>query len=433
MSTIDDPERARLAAHEAFRRGDTAEGIAAYKRVLDLAPGDGDAHTQLAHAFERRHDLAAATAHARAALAVDPTSNIARVALARVLVREGRYGDAEELAAPTTSGAHSSANDRAVAWGVIGDARDLAGDARGAFAAFSEANRLNLQQHVALRDDSTQLFHPSGVLRMTQFVRQTNVSNWRSPSTFTSKAPVFLVGFPRSGTTLLDQILSSHSRIVCLEERDYLAIALAAVFKDVAKLAAMGALTDDEIETVRATYWCNVREAVADVVVDKLPLNIVVLPLIKAVFPDAKVIVAIRDPRDVILSCYQQRFGMNVAMAQLLELRRAAAYYEVVMNLQELCLERLELNVHQVRYEDVVAALEREARALAAFVNVDFEPPMLEFHKTALNRDITTPSARQVTKPLYTRSIGRWKRYAEDLAPVLPQLHAWAARFGYEK
>lgn len=432
MSETDDTERARLTAHEAFRRGDTAGGIAAYKRVLDMAPMDADAHTQLAHAFERRHDLSAATTHAEAALAVDPNSNIARVALARVLVREGRYRDAEQLAMPITSGGRASANDRAVAWGVIADARDLAGDARGAFAAFSAANRLYLQEHVVLRDDSTQLFHPSGVLSMTQFVSRTDVSTWRRPSTFASKAPVFLVGFPRSGTTLLDQVLSSHSRIVCLEEREYFAIALASVFKDASKLAAMGALTDDEIETVRATYWRSAREIAADVVIDKLPLNIIVLPLIKAVFRDAKIIVAIRDPRDVVLSCYQQRFGMNVAMAQLLELERAAAYYNAVMSLLELCKERLGLDVHRVRYEDVVANLEREARALAAFVHVDFEPAMLEFHKTALSRDIATPSARQVTQPLYTRSIGRWKRYAEDLAPVLPQLHAWAARFGYD-
>lgn len=428
----DDPEVARLAAHQAFARGDSAAGIAAYRRVLELAPRDVDANAQLAHAFERRHDLAAARTHAEAALAVDPRANIARVALARVHAREGDYGGAERAALPITQDERASTNDRAVAWGAIGDARDLAGDARGAFAAFSEANRLYLRQHVNLRDDAGQLFHPAGVLSMARFVSQTDVSSWRRPNIFARRAPVFLVGFPRSGTTLLDQILTSHSRIVCLDEKEHLSLALGAVFGDAAKLAAMGSLSDGEIETVRDAYWRNVGGEAADVVIDKLPLNIVILPLIKAVFPDSKIIIALRDPRDVVLSCYQHRFRMNVAMAQFLELDRAAAYYDVVMGLLGLCVERLRMDMHQVRYEDVVGDLEREARAITDFLGLDFEPAMLDFHKTALGREISTPSARQVTKPLYRRSIGRWRRYAEDLAPVLPLLHAWAARFGYE-
>lgn len=428
----DDPEVARLAAHQAFARGDMLGAIASYQRVLELAPTDVDAHAQLAHAFERRHDLAAAKLHAEAALALEPRANIARVALARVLMREKDYSGAERNAGQITSDDHSSDNDRAVAWGIVGDARDHAGDARGAFTAFTAANELYLKKHRALRDDSSHLYHPSQVQNMERFVSQADVTSWRRPSAFATKAPVFLVGFPRSGTTLLDQVLSSHGHISCLEETEHLAFALAAVFKSTAKLAAMGSLTDGEIETIREAYWRNVGETTAEIVVDKLPLNIVVLPLIKAVFPDAKIIVALRDPRDVVLSCFQHRFGMNVAMAQFLELDRAAAYYGVVMSLLGRCVERLHLKVHQVRYEDVVTNLEREARALVGFLELDFDPAMLDFHKTALGRDIKTPSARQVTQPLYNRSVGRWRRYAEDLAPVLPQLQTWAEHFGYE-
>jgi hypothetical protein len=259
--------------------------------------------------------------------------------------------------------------------------------------------------------------------------------SWRAPPAFATPAPVFLVGFPRSGTTLLDQILSSHSRIVCIEEREHFANALAGVIGDKEKLARFAELSDREIETARADYWRRVRAEEAPpegaIVVDKLPLNIVVLPLIKRVFPDAKIIFALRDPRDVILSCYQQRFGMNAAMAQFLQLDTAAGYYDAIMRLLEICRERLELDLHQVRYEDVVADLEGAARGLAAFLGVPFEAGMLRFRETALKRDINTPSARQVIQPLYNRSIGRWRRYTQQLAPVLPALSAWAARFGY--
>jgi len=279
------------------------------------------------------------------------------------------------------------------------------------------------------------LYHPDGVARMTALVAASDVAAWRPGPSSAQPAPVFLVGFPRSGTTLLDQVLSSHSRVVCIEEREHFAEALASVITDQDKLAQFASLTDAEIEAARAGYWRRVRAEQAPpanaLVVDKLPLNIVVLPLIKRVFPEAKIIFALRDPRDVVLSCYVQRFGMNAAMAQFLDLERAAAYYDAMMRLMLLCSARLGLDLHQVRYEDVVADLEHEARALTAFLGVDFEPAMLAYRETALQRDINTPSARQVIEPIYARSVGKWRRYADELAPVLPLLNQWVERFGY--
>jgi tetratricopeptide (TPR) repeat protein len=410
--------------------------VAAYQRALALAPRDADANAQLAHIFETRHDLESAKRHAAAALAADPANAIAGVALARVLVREKDFAGAERAALPVAQAQRASRNDRSVAWGVIGDARDLVGDARRAFQAFTAANQLRLADHMALRDAEAHLYHPNGVRSMARFVADTDSGAWRSRVESAHPAPVFLVGFPRSGTTLLDQILSSHPLLMCLEEKEYFSLALASVFTSAEKLGAMHALSADEIETVRAAYWRDVRAQndipAGGLIIDKLPLNIVVLPLIKAVFPDAKIIFALRDPRDVILSCYQQRFGMNVGMAQFLELERAAQYYDVVMDLMMLCRARLSPDLHQVRYEDVVGDLESAARGLTAFLGVPYDAAMLNYRETALKRDITTPSARQVIQPLYARSISRWRRYAEDMAPVLPLLDAWAVRFGYD-
>ena len=246
-------------------------------------------------------------------------------------------------------------------------------------------------------------------------------------SPFRTPAPIFLVGFPRSGTTLLDQILSSHSGLCCMEEKEIFAESVADVL--------MGGASPDalDVEARRADYWARVLEPLGErLLVDKLPLNIIFLPLIARVFPDAKIIFALRDPRDVILSCFQQRFGMNAAMAQFLDLGNAAAYYDLVMTLMDTCRARLPLKVHQVRYEDVVANLENEARALAAFLDLPFEPAMLSFRETAIARDINTPSSRQVIEPLYNRSIGRWRRYAAELSPALATLNQWAARYGYD-
>jgi hypothetical protein len=260
------------------------------------------------------------------------------------------------------------------------------------------------------------------------------VSAWRWPKDATP-SPAFLIGFPRSGTTLLNQILASHSRIVCLEERLYFSNAVTTAVTSF-KIDNYDALTEPEIARVRAAYWTAVRaetgERLDRLVVDKMPLNIVVLPMIKRIFPDAKIIFALRDPRDVILSCYQQSFSMNDAMVQFLQLETAAAYYDSVMRLYELCVEKLALDIHQVRYEEVIANLEGAARGISTFLEVDYEPGMLDYRQTALRRDIDTPSARQVIQPLYTRSISRWRRYAAQLAPILPVLEPWVERFGYE-
>jgi hypothetical protein len=277
------------------------------------------------------------------------------------------------------------------------------------------------------------LYHPDNVRRVASIVEAWPAAPI-APHAFDTPAPVFLVGFPRSGTTLLDQILSSHSGIVCLEESEHFSDAVGAVLTSADRVWDIAGIGDAKIGEIREGYWrrvgatADVRDAV---VIDKFPLNIVVLPWIKRVFPEAKIIFALRDPRDVILSCYQQRFGMNAAMAQFLQLDTAAAYYDQVMSLMELCGERLALDLHEVRYEEVVADLEGSADRLCGFLGVAYEPAMLDFRATALKRDIATPSARQVIEPLYDRSIGRWRRYEAHLAPVLPRLNAWAERYGY--
>lgn len=403
--------------------------IAAYQKAVELAPNDAASHAGLAQAFEVRHDLARAKAHGEVALRLDRGNAVARLALARVLLREKDFAEAEAMLAPVVQSPRTPAEVRVQALGLVGDARDRRDDAHGAFEAFTAANQVSLQMHGAWLNASGRLYHPDSVRRMTETVSGLDASGWSAPAR--TRSPVFLVGFPRSGTTLLDQILSSHRDMVCLEESEHFSDALGDVITEPSRALAPDTLTADELDRIRESYWRRVGDQATSVVVDKYPLNIVVLPLIKRVFPNAKIIFALRDPRDVVLSCFQQRFTINAAMAQFLEIERAGAYYDQVMTLFELCRARLNLDLHQVRYEEVVADLESAARELCAFLGVAFDPGMLNYRETALKRDIATPSARQVIEPLYTRSIGRWRRYEEELKPVLPVLAPWVERYGY--
>jgi Tfp pilus assembly protein PilF len=408
--------------------GDAVATAKAYERALKSNASDVASLAGLGQAKELLHDLASARALAEAALAIDASSEIATLTLAQIAAREHVWAEAEAAAMRVARNGKSPTN-RALAWGVIGDVRDKQNDAASAFSAFEDSNRLLLALYAAHLGETHLPYHPAGVERMMAFVEATDFSAWDASDE--SSAPVFLVGFPRSGTTLLEQVLSAHSHLVCIEEREHLALAAGEVAADPVQLAA---LDEGHIGAIRDAYWKRVR-AEANVgrriVVDKLPLNIIFLPLIRRVFPNTKILFALRDPRDVVLSCFQQRFGMNAAMVQFLQLETAAAYYDKVMSLGSLCREKLGLSVLEVRYENVVADLEAVARSVTDFLGLPFEEAMLSPSETAKARNINTPSARQVIEPIYSRSVARWKRYETQLAPVLPVLNRWADRFGY--
>lgn len=409
--------------------GDSDAAAAAYRRALAINAQDSASHAGLAQALELLHHLESARSHAERALVSDPQDEIAALTLANVELRAANLDQAEALASAVARRSRSLTN-QALAWGVIGDARDKAGDAREAFAAFAESNRLLLAIHGALLQHAHLPYHPEGVDRSASFVATTDFSVWSSEPA--EPAPIFLVGFPRSGTTLLEQVLSSHPRLVCIEEREHLALAAQSAAADPSELIS---LTRDRVEAIRIDYWRRVKAEKpvgARIVVDKLPLNIVFLPLIRRVFPNAKILFALRDPRDVVLSCYQQRFGMNAAMVQFLRLETAASYYDKVMAFGLLCRDRLGLEIQEIRYEDVVANLEGVARDVTRFLGLDFEASMLSPHEAARHRAINTPSSRQVVQPIYANSVARWRRYQEQLAPALPTLNAWARRLGYD-
>lgn len=417
-------------------RGDKDAAIAAYRQALDITPEDSAANAQLADLLESRHYWADAKAHAERALRAEPANFLAGLSLARILMREAKFAQAERAAVAAAKAPRASADDRALTWSIVGEARDRLDNTAGAFKAFTQSNQIMRQRH----DDSALRSHPAypaNVRHLTQFIARPHAASWSSPARFSTPAPAFLIGFPRSGTTLLEQVLSSHSKITCLGETEYLFEALSVVLKDGDLFERVGTLTTAEIETVRATYQRIVRaghpETDGRLIVDKHPLHIVLLPLINRIFPDAKLILSVRDPRDVVLSCYQQCFGVNVATLQFLELEKAADYFDAVMELMLECRKRLRLDVHQVEYRDVVANLEREAQKMSGFLGLPFEPAMLRFDETARKRTIASASARQVINPIYARSVGRWRRYARELAPVLPLLNKWARRLGYDE
>jgi tetratricopeptide (TPR) repeat protein len=405
--------------------GDLDSAQAAYRRSLGLAPANALGWLELGIVLERGNRLDRLAELLAEAEGEGIAAEDLAYLQALLLREEGRFEEA--LALARRSPADVEPARRAL---LIGKLANRTGDPAAAFEAFGEANRIAAQDPAAARAN------PAGYRRrieaLTALVSSSWFDGWSPPTPGDRPSPVFLVGFPRSGTTLLDTVLMGHPDIEVLEEEPILERVGAALggFERLPDLDEAGA------EALRAVYFEELDRLLpgpdGKTVLDKLPLNILAAPLIHRLFPDARIVFAQRHPCDVVLSCFMQGFEINDAMANFLDLGDSARLYDLVLTFWERCREVLPLQVHVVRYEAMVEDLEGEARSLLDFLGLPWDPAVLDHQRTARARGtISTPSYSQVIQPIYGEASGRWRRYREQMGPVLPVLEPWAVRLGY--
>ena len=303
-----------------------------------------------------------------------------------------------------------------------------------AFAAYSEANRLMQEGPTDPLDRAAE--HRGAVASEISALTPDWRDNWSVPAgnaLDSARAdPVFLVGFPRSGTTLLDTILMGHPDAVVMEEQP----PLNNVEQHIGGLAAISGLDEPGISAARALYFEEVDKvaqvAPGQTLIDKSPLFLYRLPLIRRLFPNAKIILALRHPCDVVLSCFMSNFRLNSAMSNFLRLEDAADFYDVCFTHWSRSRGLFPEHIHEVRYEALIDDTEGVVRPLIDWLGLEWDPAALDHTRTARNRGlITTASYSQVVEPIYRRASGRWLRYREHLAPVLPRLAPWIEEFGY--
>ena len=246
---------------------------------------------------------------------------------------------------------------------------------------------------------------------------------------------VFLIGFPRSGTTLLDTILRTHSNIEVLEEKPYLLDLRHDYFKkNDNNLLSILNISRNEKDYIRKEYFNNALRNIKNedkIIVDKFPLSIIELGFINCIFPNAKIISALRNPCDVVLSCFFSSFKINEAMINFLKLQDTVNFYNEVQELFEFYKKELNLNLITIKYENLVLNFEEEVKSLLNFLDLKYEKKLEEFYITAQKRDkISTPSYVQVIKPLYSSSIGRWKNY-QEFKYIVNNLEKWTKQFNY--
>ena len=405
-----------------------------FESALAVDPENSVALTGLARAQLLSHNYDKARVSAEKALKLDPGRYLPKLTLAAAHLRLKDFEIALEIAGSLADETRLSAEDRAYAAGLAAEANDGLGRYDAAFEYYQRANGLQAEGFSHLQDAVASPFAPKNIASLTSHLRQG--AQIAAPHCEDSEmTPVFLMGFPRSGTTLLEQILMSHANVEGFGEHVALGTACAKLFTADDEYAAFDEMDETAAGSCRAAYRHEIQAlgsiAPGRVFLDKLPLNAVFLPAIAKVFPRAKILFAMRDPRDVVVSCFQQRFGMNAAMFQLRSLESAAAYYDLVMSLVMATRERTDLDLIEVRYESVVHDLEAEAKRTIQFLDLDWDPAVLAYRDLARARMIETPSVMQVVEPIYSRSQGKWKNYESYLAPVLSRLDPWIKQFGY--
>ncbi len=419
--------------------GRTEDAKALYRRALSKDPGGFEPAFNLALLDIEAGDWKGADRWALGLASRYSTAVSLRWLRARIALGRREFSVARIRLEALLSDVQLGPEQRADGLIMLGEALDALGRFQEAFRAVVEGKSIQRRlfaERARGRESAVARFE-----RLTRWFGVADPDPWRLAPAVTrlDDAPVqhvFLVGFPRSGTTLLEQALAGHRDVVALEEAPTLAAAHAEFIGSPNDLHRLANLSDDEAAHWRARYWAEVRGLGVDpagrVFLDKAPAGTVDLPLVAKLFPQAKVLFAIRDPRDVVLSCLRQAFQLNAMTYAFTDFVETAACYSACMELAQVYQRCLPLQQLEVRHEDLIADFEPGLALICDFLGLAFDPAMADIAKTAARRSVRTPSASQVRAGLNRKGISRWKFYERELAGVLPQLATWVNHFGYD-
>ena len=416
--------------------GKYQKAISCFEKAIENQPNFRLAHQNLMDIYEvtnQEKELRTAILKARTLLKDNPITKLFEGIL---LNRNEKFVEAKKCL-ETISFKASEINKEILRVSTLAKCYDRIGDSDKAFNYFTKTNNLVLQQ------TDVKIFNKNRYLQKIKtrrkFFTKSKVNKWSNLKLSDKRQdPTFLVGFPRSGTTLLDTILDSHPMIEVLEEKNM-------VEKFINSLSELpnGGLEDlenmqgDQLKKIRDTYFNSLEIAVKNkgnlkLYIDKLPLNIIYAGEIFRIFPNSKFILSLRHPCDCVLSCLMQNFKLNDAMANFFNLDDTAHLYNAVMNLWTQYISVFSINYHEAKYENLVKNLEPTIKSILNFLELPWDNSVLEYLKTAKKRDrIATPSYTQVIKPIYSHASGRWKRYIKKTSNVYSILEPWIKKFNY--
>ena len=390
-------------AREAI--GDIIGGEQSLETAIALEPDYADALARLAEVAYRRGEFDRSLALADRALGLDARQYTARKAQGRIAIARGDYAVAESIVTTLLADETLPAAERVHANGLRGDLLHAQGRYGEAFQAYKTANDEDRALYASRFGKPGAETAYTYAAWLAEYFGDAPTSDWSAraargapleDSLGGARSHVFLVGFPRSGTTLLENVLASHPGVVTLEEKATLVDATRAFLTNAAGRERLRTLGAEDATAHRAAYWQRVRKAGAEpagkVLVDKDPLASITLPVMAKLFPKSKILFALRDPRDVVLGSYRRTFLMNASMFELTTLDHCARYYDAVMRLAQIYREKLGLDWYDLRHETLTDDFEGETRRVCAFIGVDWNAEMLEFADHARSRPSRRPA-----------------------------------------
>ncbi len=388
-----------------------AEAMEACRTALRIKPDHPSAHHDLGLMFATLGDLEAARACYRQAIELDPNYAQAYESLAESrryspadgdeIVRLQALVDSPKLSEPGRISLHFA----------LGKMLDDCGAFEQAFGHYRTANNLKRKTIGFDREKLIASVSATVATFTSHFFEQCQVSG------HPSELPVFIVGMPRSGTTLVEQIIASHPQVFGADELPHIPTMVATLparlQTDTVYPACVTMIDEPLVRSLAEEYLEKLQAIGGDTqrVSDKMPTNFIYLGLIALMFPRARIIHCRRDPLAVCLSIYFRRFGYGHTYAN--DLNDIATYYRQYQRLMQYWHEVLPLEICDVQYEELVANQASESQRLIDYCGLPWDDRCLEYHKNT--RPVQTMSNWQVRQPIYTDSIKRWKHYEKHL------------------
>lgn len=423
----------------------SGQALACFRKAAEAAPSSTAMRLALAAWLERYRRLDEALECVQQCLEREPNDGASLYFKAFLLHRQGLNPAAENILRDLLK------NNHPVPRQVQCDAHHLLGAIMDAAGNYEEA----LQQTARARAMRSQMVDTAALDRSAAQCNQARrellaaltpeiFRRWRDDATATPSCPYalgLLSGMMRSGTTLIEQILGANPEILAVDESMN---SLQELLRPLQMSSPGGNLTLKTLDglaarqrTLLASRYCKslLRETPGEpgskLVLDKNPSTTAWLHVWLRIFPLSKVIVALRDPRDVILSCYLQNFPKDWAIAAFGTLERTAKFYTECMDVWLRMRELGGFAWIESRYEDVVGNLEAEGRRVTNFLGRSWHERQANYHDSARGKFVHSPTYGEVAKPVYTRAVRRWENYASALAPLEPVLQPYLRAFGY--
>lgn len=425
---IDKPEIYQNYINVLIRRSEQDKALSYANKAFQLYPD----HMGIAITYIAVLESANQLSEAEGVLKTLPKTDLRSLMGARLARRSKNNAEALQLisSCKTTDFDRRTLAEYHNEFGLI---QDKCGDFANAFSHFSSSNEVAACFEDG-QDIDPERYHND--LRSLKALYQESIKKDKEADSSLKRQPAFFVGFPRSGTTLMEQMLKAHSQIVTTDERSPFEALINELRQNASLEEIYKSWKIEDLAVVRDQFWqivegfglkCNDET----VLVDKLPLNIARVPFIRLLFPNAPILVAYRDPRDVCLSAFIQRFKGNEAMVNFLDWQRTAQTYDLVMSVWEVAKQNLQGTYHSYKYEDLIDDYENTIQGVIQYLGLPFEEQIYSYREMAQERHIKTPSYREVVNPLNRDALGRWRNYPDQVAEVTACLDQWVRLYGY--